>query len=54
MRIGMSIICGNFLCTNTTEKSYPYTCNNCQDLSVLQKVFWPRPRKLFLDTKLHN
>jgi len=38
MRIGMNIVCGNFLCTNTTKKSYPYTRNNCQDLSVLQKV----------------
>jgi len=38
MRIGMNIACGNFQCTNTTKKNYPYTRNNCQDLSVSQKV----------------
>jgi len=33
---------------------YPHTCNNCQGLSVLQKVLQPRPSELLLDTKLHN
>jgi len=38
MRIGMNILqyVENFMCPNTTKKSYPYTRNNCQDLSVLQ------------------
>jgi len=24
------ILCGNFVCTNMTKKSCPYTRNNCQ------------------------
>jgi len=54
MRMGMNVKCGSFPCTNTTKKSYPYTRNNCQDLSVLQKVLQPKPSKLLLATKLHN
>jgi len=39
MRIGMKIICGNFLCINmSTKKLDPVTRNNCQDLIVLKKV----------------
>ena len=50
MRIGTKIICGNFLCTNTTKKSHAYPRNNCEEISLTHIVFKPRLSKMFLAT----